>query len=244
MNFSEFKIILGAEPRSRDPGFLHARDSDPAFRAAAQKAAEFEDKLEAALLIGAPQELRQRIARIPEQPEAEAEPASRRSWRLLAAAAAVVAALGIAGVAWYESTYHWDSVDDYIVDHWTVDGEQFLELADGEPVDQVTADELFASYGMQLSPALAQRIDILGKCHTPGSSGAHMVISTDQGPVTLIFMPKVETVDGHILAFDHLLAATLQLDRGSAIVIGPSEEIIAPVFAMARDGIRPLARTG
>jgi hypothetical protein len=70
-----------------------------------------------------------------------------------------------------------------------------------------------------------------------------MVITTDQGPVTLIFMPMVETVNGHLLPFDNLIAATLQLDHGSALVIGPNEEIIASVYALARDGIRPIAQS-
>jgi hypothetical protein len=243
MNFSEFKRILGAEPRSEDPEVLRARDSNPTYRAAAEEAAKFEDKLEAALSIGMPAELLDQIARIPAQVIALEPPAPKQKWRWLAAAAVFVAAVGFASYTWYESTFQWESVDDYAVDHWASDGEDLLAEADGLPVDRAEADRLFASFGMRLSPALAQRIDFVHRCRTPDSRGAHMVITTDQGPVTLIFMPKVETVNGHILAFDNLIAATLQLERGSALVIGPNEEIIASVYTLARDGIRPIAQT-
>lgn len=244
MNFSEFRKLLGAEPRNQDPEFLRARDSDPAFRTAAREASEFEGKLEAALAIGVPNELLERIARIPDlfSPE-EIAPPARTPWRWLAAAAVVIAGIGFASVRWYESTFEWESVNEFLDDHWAVDGAEFLNQADGRPVEQADAARLFARYGVEISPALAGRIDIVEACKTPGGRGAHMVIITEQGPVTLIFMPEMVSVEGHVLAFDHMVAATLQLTRGSAVVIGPNEEVIAPVYALAREGIRPVSRT-
>lgn len=244
MNFSEFKKRLGAEPRSQHPELIRARDSDPEFRAAAEEAAAFEDKLETALMVKAPNDLSRRIRAIPEAPASDGAAVSRSAWRWLAAAAVVMAGVGFASVRWYESTFHWETVDDYVIDHWARDGKKFLQLADGQPVRQSDAEALFASLDMQVSPELVQQIDFIEKCKTPDSRGAHMVITTDQGPVTLIFMPKVETVDGHILPFGNLLAATLELESGSALVIGPNEDIIASVYAMAREGIRPIANTG
>lgn len=241
MNFSEFKKRLGAEPRSQDPEILRARESAPEFRAAAEDAAKFEDKLQSALSIKAPGALMEQILRIPEESTPDAVQVRARKWRWLAAAAVFVAVVGAASVAWYESTFHWDSVDDYVVDHWATDGALFLELADGQPADAATVERMFASLDMAVSPALMERIDIIEKCRTPDSRGAHMVITTDHGPVTLIFMPKVETVNGHILEFGQQLAATLRLERGSALVIGPNEEVIASVYAIAREGIRPIS---
>lgn len=244
MNFSDFKKRLGAEPRSRDPELLQAMDSNPEFRQAAQEAEEFENKLETAMALDVPAEVFQLVATVPERfPNGEVRKAPS-GWRWLAAAAVFVAAVGFAGYTWYESTFHWDSVNDFVVDHWAVDGAKFLQEADGQAVEQTVAEKMFASLDMRLSPALAQRIDTLSKCKTPDGRGVHMVITTDQGPVTVIFMPKVETVEGHIMDLAQMQAATLELESGSAVIIGPNEEIIASVYAMARDGIRPIARTG
>ncbi len=244
MNFSDFKKRLGAEPRSQDPEILRARESAPEFRAEAEEAAEFEDKLETALSIEAPDALLEQILRIPEASTPDAVRAPPRKWRWLAAAAVFVVAIGVASVAWYESTFHWDTIDDYAVDHWATDGALFLQLADGQPAEADKVQRMFASFDMTASPALMERIDIIEKCRTPDSPGVHMVVTTDHGPVTLIFMPKVETANGHILEFDRQLAATLQLEQGSALVIGPNEEVIASVYAIAREGIRPIAQTG
>lgn len=240
MNFSDFKLILGAEPRSKDPDFLRARLADPELRAATEEALAFEDKLDAALLIDPPADLMERISAIPaEEPEVEAP--RRNRWTWLAAAAVVIAGVGFASYTWYESTFYWENVDDYIVDHWAEDGNEFLAQADGQPDPNARA--LFARFDVEISDELENRIDFIHACRTPGSRGAHMVVMTDNGPVTLIFMPEVDTDNGHILDLNQQVAATLPLEFGTAVIIGRSEESIAPIYAMARAGIRPAAAT-
>ena len=68
MNFSEFKKRLGAEPRSRDPEMLSARDSSQQFETAAREAEDFEDKLEAVIKVEAPADLLSDIQSISQQP--------------------------------------------------------------------------------------------------------------------------------------------------------------------------------
>ncbi len=240
MNFSEFKKRIGAEPRSRDPEILEAIDSDPEIRAAAEEAEAFEQKLEAAFAIKTPPFLLDQIASIPKVASIEPKPRNTRlAW--LAAAAVLVAGVGFASYTYYESTFYWDNVDDYIVEHWADDGSKMLALADGET--DPGAPALFARFDVEISPDFAARIDSVHNCKTPGSRGAHMVISTQSGPITLIFMPEVDTVNGHILDLGEEVAATLPLERGSAVIIGPSEEAIAPIYAIARAGIRPASVT-
>jgi hypothetical protein len=240
MNFSEFKKKLGAEPRNRDPEILGAMESDPAFRAAAEEAEAFEKKLEAAFSIKTPPFLLDQIASIPTVASITPKPRQTR-WTWLAAAAVFVAGVGFASYTWYESTFYWDNVDDYIVEHWAEDGSEFLAQADGQPDNSAPA--LFARFNVEVSPELAGRIDFVHSCRTPGSRGAHMVIATESGPVTLIFMPEVDTENGHILDLGQQVAATLPLERGSAVIIGASEEAIAPIYAIARAGIRPITTT-
>ena len=236
MNFSEFKKKLGAEPLNRDPEIQQAIDSDPELRAAAEEAEAFEKKLQAAFAIRTPPFLLDQIASIPKVTDITPKPRrARMAW--LAAAAVFVAGVGFASYSWYESTFYWENVDDYIAEHWAKDGEAFLAQADGQ-ADNTTA-ALFARFDVVISSDLAERIDFVHACKTPGSRGAHMVVTTENGPVTLIFMPKVETENGHILEMGQQVAATLPLEKGSAVIIGPSEEAIAPIYTIARSGIKP-----
>ena len=237
MNFSEFKKFMGADPLNRDPEIQRAIDSDPEFQAVAEEAEAFEKKLQAAFAIKTPPFLLDQIAVIPKVVQFEPKPKrARMAW--LAAAAVFVAGVGFASYTWYESTFAWDNVDDYIAEHWAKDGEQMLALADGQKDDSTAA--FFARFDVELSQELADRIDLVHGCKTPGSRGAHLVVNTENGPVTLIFMPKVETVNPHILDMGALVAATLGLEKGSAVIIGPTEEAIAPIYAIARSGIKPL----
>lgn len=239
MNFSEFKRQLGAEPRNQDPEFLAARDANPEFRAAAEEAERLEDRLDAALSMKMPLGLLEGITRIPQESARRDGSAGPQTWRWVAAAAAIVVTVGFASMRWYESTFHWESVEAFASEIWTHDGSMMLEQADGQPMDPSEARELLASVGMNASSALVAQIDVLHKCRTPDARGAHMVVITEQGPVTLIFMPKVQTENGHVRPFGDQVAATLSLPRGSALLFGPNEEIISAVYAMAREGLQP-----
>ena len=240
MNFSEFKKKIGAEPLNRDPEVIQAIESDPQLRAMAEEAEAFEKKLQAAFAIKTPPFLLDQIASIPKVAQLTPRPSrTRLAW--LAAAAVFVAGVGFASYTWYESTFYWDNVDDFIVEHWAEDGTEFLAQADGKADDTTAA--LFARFDVTVSPDLAERIDFVHACKTPGSRGAHMVVTTANGPVTVIFMPKVETENGYILDMGEQVAATLPLEKGSAVIIGPSEEAIAPISAIARTGIRPISNT-
>lgn len=239
MNITDFKKILGADPKNQDPDFLRARDSDPAFQQAADQSEAFEGKLERALNIPAPPGLHEHVRAVADEP-----PAAQPRWPAYAMAAAVLLAVGAVTVLWQQpadqwNSLEWDSLEDYVVDHWGVDGELFIQLADGLPAGDV--DDVLGRLGVEVSPALAGHIDYINICRTPDAMGAHMVLHTENGPVTLIFMPAVEVRGGETMTFDSLVARTLPLPTGSAVIIAPDAESIAPVYVMARDAIRPAA---
>ena len=236
MNFSEFKHILGADPYSRDDDFLSARDSSPEHREAAREAEAFEARLRKALSLPVPGDLLEDIR----SAVASADEATSQPWQYRAAAA-VLLTIGVTAAAWWQSARDWESVDDYLVDHWEVDGRAFVEQADSIPADNVEA--VFALIGMQVTAEYASQIDFIHACPTPGSRGAHYVVDTDNGPVTLIYMPSVQDVEAHTMTVDDLIARALPLANGSLLVIGPDMESIEPWFALTRDALRPLSQT-
>jgi hypothetical protein len=66
MDFSEFKRLLGADPRSRDPELLRARASSPEFEQAAADAERFEDLLARAVKLPVPEQLIDEIRSTPQ----------------------------------------------------------------------------------------------------------------------------------------------------------------------------------
>jgi hypothetical protein len=234
MNFSEFKRLLGADPRSGDPEFRRARHSAPEFEQAAADANRFEANLERATIIPAPDGLMDDILAISQQAP---ETTRRKGWRRFALAASILIAVGAAGLSW-NMNRSWDSVEDYLVDHYRHDGEKLILSADGA----ATANDVQAvlvELSVQASPALADIVGVIKYCPTPDGKGVHMVLNTQAGPVTVIYMPDTEVTDKETLAFDNVAAVMVKLEKGSAAIIGPDAQDISRLYTIVHDSILP-----
>jgi hypothetical protein len=232
MNFSEFKHKLGAEPHSREPEFLRARHSAPEFEQAAAEAEHFEEKLERAVALPVPEGLIDELRAV-----SLSEPSPRRRrWLPVALAASVLVAVGAASLYWNMS-HSWASVDAYLADHYQDDGQKLIAMADGS----VSADSqsFFSRFDVRAEPALAGLIGVIKYCPTPDGKGVHMVLNTQNGPVTLIYMPEIHVNDGQVLGFDRLEAMLVDLPRGSAAIIGTPDQEIRGLYAMVHDSIIP-----
>ena len=233
MNFSEFRRWLGAEPRSGDPEFLRARESAPEFKQAAAEAERFEKKLERALALPVQARLVDEIKSVAAAP---VEPPERKNWWPLALAASVLIAVGAAGMAW-KANRSWDSVEHYVLDHYRHDGPRLVErsasVTDGE------VQSVLARLDVQAAPALSAIVGVIKYCPTPDGRGVHMVLNTDSGPVTVIYMPDTEVRDRETFRFDHMEAILVDLDRGSAAIIGPENRALSSLYATVHDSILP-----
>ena len=229
MNFSEFKKLIGADPRNRDPETLRARNSSAEFETAATKADIFEDKLEAALHIHPPADLLSEIKAISQQPV-------RRNWIPLAMAASLMIAVGAAAIVW-QQTHHWDSVEEYVEDHYSYDGVDLL----ADATDIVAGQDIvkiMAKLGAAVDQQLAGSIKFIKFCPTPDGRGAHMVVSTDQGPMSIIFMPKTKVTDGVKIEFDQQHALLVNLENGSAAIIGERSQAIENLEPLLRKSLK------
>lgn len=211
MNLSDFKRMLGADPGSHDPEFLAARASGPEFAEATALSDRFERSLRRALRIPPPPDLLQSLASL--------AIVERRKphWRPYALAAGIVLCLGVALVS-LRSKPEWTSVGDYLAQHYSHDGAQLLQRGIGHSAGNV--DEMFAQFGLRLSPGLARRVGLIKHCPTPGGRGLHLVLNLDGGAVTVILMPATRVNDGELLEFDGMRAQLVSLQSGSAALIG------------------------
>lgn len=235
MDYSDFIRLLGADPRCRDPGFLRARDSSPDFREAAEQSEQFEQKLERALALEVPPALIERLRGIPQNPAPPGDTlASLKSWRVFAMAASLLVAVGAAGLIWRMNA-GWGSVEEYVVDHYYHDGSVLLARANGQSPEEVSS--MLADFGARLEPALAGIVDVIKQCPTPDGKGIHMVLSTERGLVTLIYMPETPVTDGEQIVFDDSEAVLVKLQAGSAAIIGLREQNVAGLHALVQSSI-------
>jgi len=233
MNFSEFKKLLGADPWNRDSETLRARNSAPEFEQAAADAEAFENKLQSALLVQPSPDLLEGIKTISQ------EPARQRVWMPLALAASVLIAFGAVGIVWKQSMQppQWESIEAYLADHYAHDGAAFIERAT-DAVSEQEINRIMASLNASAGQKLSGRVTFIKYCPTPDGRGAHMVVSTQQGPVTIIFMPETNVIDGEMVEFDQMHAYLVNLEHGSAAIIGQRSQAVKSLESMVRTAIK------
>jgi hypothetical protein len=230
MNFSEFKKLIGADPGNKDPETLHARHSSPEFEAAADEAEVFEAKLQTALHIQPPADLLDQIKGIGQQP------VRQRNWVPLALAASLLVFVSAAGLVWKQSHTR-DSVESYVADHYSLDGSDTAAKATDYLSDQ-DISKILAKLDARADQELAGRIKLIKFCPTPDGRGAHMVVSTDQGPVTIFYMPKTRVTDGEIVEFDEMHAVLVSLEHGSAAIIGEQSQNVEKLVTTLRNSLK------
>lgn len=64
-----------------------------------------------------------------------------------------------------------------------------------------------------------------------------MVVSTEQGPMTIFFMPKTTVTDGEMVEFDQMHALLVSLDQGSAAIIGNQSQAVEDLEALIRSSL-------
>ncbi len=233
MDFTEFKRRLGAEPDSRDPAFLRAREQAPEFREAAAAADRFEASLRTALDLPAPDDLLPGLQAIAcgRRPEG-----LRRGGWYLAMAAGVVLAVG-AALVYRQQHPPWHSVEEYVSVHYRHDGLDMLQRSSEDA--SVEIGEMLADYGFAATPELAGLVTVVKACPTPDGKGVHMVLDTPEGLVTVILMPRTAVSDGERLAFDDRAAILVTLQSGSAAIVGAAGQDLAPAVSLVQESILP-----
>ena len=235
MDFSEFLRRIGSDPNDQDPELLRARQSGENFEQAAHDAEQFEIQLQRATHLPAPDGLLNQILEISSQ-NTVASTAPRR-WRHMAMAAGLLIAVGAAGITW-NMNRGWESVDEYVMDHYRHDGNALLQISENVSIDEV--QEIFAQFDVASAPGLAEEISVIKYCPTPDGKGVHMVLNTVEGPVTVIYMPDTGVEDHQSLGFDNMNAVYVSLEKGSAIIIGKEQQQVGELYSLVQQSIFPV----
>ena len=106
--------------------------------------------------------------------------------------------------------------------HWQYDGPQVLAAAAGRvQADPDHVQRVLSEFGVQLEPELLDQVRLTKFCPTPDGAGAHIVLATASGPVTLYYMPRTRlpSSPASIPLEGGMEAVALNVERGSLAVI-------------------------
>lgn len=204
---------------------------------AAREAEKFERKLNQALRIAPPAGLLDDILAVTDRERAK-HGASPRRWAPFALAASLMMAVGAAGVVW-NLNRGTESVEDYLVAHYAMDGAQLEAKAAGQSASNVEA--ILAEVNFEALPEFADMIGFIKYCPTPDGKGVHMVLNTERGPVTVILMPATAVEDRESYLGNGMQARIVSLSRGSIAVMSSDAAAADQLTALARESILPTA---
>lgn len=237
MDYSEFLLQLGADPDSQDPEFVEARESSPEFQQAAQESIAFEGLLTRAVTVPAPDDLLNNILKV--SADSALSSSSGRRWWPMALAASILISVTAVGMGW-KMSHRWESVDQYLVQHYRHDGQSLIDISDQGSVTNV--QDILARFDIKAASGLAQAVGVIKYCPTPDGKGVHMVLNTEEGLVTVIYMPETQVAGHEIVEFDEMRAVFVDLEKGSAIIIGTQQQSISELYAFVQDSFIPTTR--
>jgi hypothetical protein len=223
MNLAEFKRRLMTDPHSRDPAFLAARKKSAEFARLAAESDAFESQLRKALQVPVPDKLAEDIL----LRQSMSTTPSPRKWPLfLATAAALVLSVGVSVFVWLDSdapASH--DLAEYLAWHWELDGPAAMSASHGPASEAEHIRRIFGDLGVHVEHDLMDSIRLAKFCPTPDGAGAHVVLETADGPVTMFYMPRSQAREAprQVELPDGMVGWLVNLERGSMALIAEAD---------------------
>ena len=222
MNCLEFRRIVLADPRRQGAeAGVHAGQC-PACREFLARSLEAEARLASVLQIAVPKGLRARLL--------DRAAGARRSMRVLALAASVLAAVAIGlALGWTRNDPVALAGIDFVV------FEEAQAIADAKPADAKVLARVVREMGVAL-PAQLGEIRYVGTCPFAGSTAHHVLVKTPLGKVTLLLTPERPLASRAVASARGLEAAIMPVSAGSVAIIAESARSIVRAETLLRSG--------
>lgn len=210
MNCDQLRTIIGAEPNSTDPEVLAHLESCPDCTHYRQEMQAMDKLIYRALAIDAPDE---KAAPTQKQPS--------RVWRM---AASVLVAVLVGAMSLWLLTPRQSFAAEAIAH---VKHEQFSLVRTSETVDEHELETILAASRLRLKPGAA-RISYAQSCPFRGQHVPHLVVQTEQGPVTALVVTDAPTQPREHIDEDGFQGDIIPAPRGVLVVLGqnvPVDEV-------------------
>lgn len=220
MNFLEFKRRLMTDPYNRDPEFVEARKKDETFAEAAAEADAFEARLQKALDVDVPENLAEDIIF---RQSMDSSSHWRSMPRILATAASIAMAVAIGTFVFVgdSDSPPGGNLQEHLAWHWELDGRATLTASESIPSEAGDVRRIFSEFGIHLDHELMDQVRLSKFCPTPDGAGAHVVLATDDGPVTMFYLPRtqVKNAPKSVSMPNGMEGWVVNLERGSMALI-------------------------
>ncbi len=230
MNYFEFKNILDADPYSKAPEFLQAKNNDKRCNKAYQEVMKKEQIIQAALSIPVPTHNIEHIKFY----QAQAQQNKFRS-SYLAIAASAILFFG-AGIFFLSDSQSSD-LEKFINEALMMEPAVYMSEAE-IPHDELAS--LFASINTAIDGDLGQ-VHFMKLCPTLNGKGARMVLMNDLNqPITVLYMPNSPIEEAISMQMEGFKGRIVALEQGSAAIIARPHESTAQIENALIKALKPM----
>lgn len=237
MDCLEFRRLVGIDPRVTDPAARAHLEACPRCQDAYARAQAFEARIAQALAVAVPEGLADRVLLTQLTGERRRRATGLRyGWIALAAAAAIVLAVGFIR----REGALGRTLPDLVVEHITGDERDALKLRDAVPAEQV--DKAFADRGVHLASVPAG-ISYVHKCPVGDYRTVHMVMPRDDRAVTVIYVTRYRAPGVATFERGALRGREVPIADGTLVMVGESTSSFDSLEHAWRDALLGPAQT-
>ncbi|HSS07071.1 MAG TPA: DUF3379 family protein [Rhodanobacteraceae bacterium] len=237
MDCLEFRRLLGSEPRLTDPAARAHLESCPRCQDAYARAQAFESRIAQAMTIAVPEGFADRLLLAQLTGERQRRGSGfRYGWIALAAAAALVVAIGLGR----RETTVGRSLPELVIEHVTGEERDALKLV--TPVAAADVDRAFADRGVHLASVPAG-ISYVHKCPVGSFRTVHMVMPRDGQPVSVVYVPHYQAPGLTNFERGALRGREVRIGDGTLVMLGESSGSFDALEHTWRDALEGPAQT-
>ncbi len=211
------------DPYDRSPDFLEALRNDPDCAAAAEQSDSFETLLQSAVNVSVPDDI---VDLAISQRYQESSERRTMSW-LPAMAAGLMMGIGLTTAVFLfngDSGNGIHGLEDHLVSHWSKDGEITLQMAASSPMDAEGIQRVLGTLNLVANDALMDGIIYARNCGTPNGNGVHMVVQTEAGLITAIYIPEAEIPESKLVDMKANQGMLVPMQRGAVALVAANAE--------------------
>lgn len=216
MNCMEFRRLVDTDPDSKDEDFVRHKAECESCAAFAARAGRFVRVLNQAAHFDPPENLASRILLKQSFLPARSR-FSRR--RVLALAASLVAAAGVAVTAGYVVNFQ----DPLAREIFTLIDYADYALKPRVPLDEQPIARAVSRAGLKLEGRL-EKVTFAGNCLLQQKIAGHLVIQGEKGPVTVFLIRRISLDSETRIRSESLRGVVVPVNGGAVAVVGAPDE--------------------
>jgi hypothetical protein len=219
----EFRKRAVIDPNDQSAEFLEKTSQSTSNQRFVEQQRAFDRQLSETLNFKTPDNLAERIILTQQLGKYKSRQQQTQHKWLISGIAASLFALAISFTLWSPAEVNSSQLSAQIISHYYEDTHALNVHMD---VAKNNIDTMLASYGGKLDGPIG-KVAFLGHCIVGGHTGVHLVLSTQQGPVTVLILPTQPVNRVYELHDQQLSGIVYPSKKGSIAILAEHAEVIS-----------------